>query len=80
VVSESRSLGWRDLILPDPKTPEGSPPKRLSHNGSGYPPRISDNRVGLLSQPTKGVGALVLKASPFLVQGHRLTCPAQGGR
>ncbi|MEB3300682.1 MAG: hypothetical protein VKN56_01795 [Cyanobacteriota bacterium] len=80
VVSESRSQGWRDLILPDPKTPEGSPPKRLTHNGSGYPERISDSRVGFLSQPTKGVGALMLKASPFVVQGHRLICPVQEGR
>lgn len=78
VISESRNQGWRDLILPAPKAPEGQPPIRLRHNGMSYPAQPPEGSAGRLSQTTRGVAALVLKESPYLVQGHRLPCPRQG--
>lgn len=78
VVSEWQSQGWRDLILPPPAGAEGEAAKRLSHNGHGYPTRPLGGRAGELRQASKGMAALVLKESPYLVQGHPLTCPSQG--
>ncbi len=75
IVAERQTGGWRDLILPQSEGAEVSQSTWLSHNGKGYPldPSI-DTRRGLPT-PTRGVAALVVKQSPYLVQGHPLGCP-----
>lgn len=78
VVSDSRSQGWRDLLFAEPRSPEGGPPRRLSHDGSGYVNRPEDSTRQGWSQPMAGMAALVIKPSPYLVQGHQLSCPLRG--
>jgi hypothetical protein len=78
VVSERRSHGWLDLILPLSDEP-GPAPLRLEHNGARYPsPREERGREDLV-QPTRGVTALALRPSHWLVQGHPLPCPPLPG-
>ena len=77
VVAEGRTQGWHDLILPPLKIAGGGPAKRLSHDDGRYPDRPLGGGAGDLSLPTRGVAALVLKESPYLVQGHPLSCPVQ---
>ena len=75
IVAERQTGGWRDLILPQSEGAEGGRSSWLSHNGKGYPldPSIDSSRG--LPTPTRGVAALVVKQSPYLVQGHSLACP-----
>jgi len=79
VVAEGRTQGWHDLILPPLKVAGGGPAKRLSHDDGRYPDRPLGGGAGVLSLPTRGVAALVLKESPYLVQGHPISCPVQRG-
>ncbi|MEB3324569.1 MAG: hypothetical protein VKM17_04460 [Cyanobacteriota bacterium] len=79
VVGEGRTQGWHDLIFPPRRVAEPEPAKRLSHDGGRYPDRPLAGGAGDLSLPTKGVAALVLKESPYLVQGYPLSCPVQRG-
>ncbi|MFN9623180.1 MAG: hypothetical protein ACK587_10175 [Cyanobacteriota bacterium] len=74
VVSERRSHGWRDLILPSSEASDPAP-LRLEHNGARYPSRPEAARTGVSGQPARGVLALALRPSPWLVQGHPLPCP-----
>ena len=73
VVSERRSHGWLDLILPAAGDGTG-PSQRLSHNGAGYPAPAAEGGWEAPEQPIRGVTALALKTSPYLVQGHPLRC------
>jgi hypothetical protein len=74
VVSERRSHGWLDLILPFSEEP-GPVPLRLEHNGARYASRAEGTGGEGQGEPTRGVRALALEASPYLVQGHPLPCP-----
>lgn len=76
VVAQGRTQGWHDLIFLQPKAAEGGTAKRLSHDGGRYPTYPPGGSSGNLSLPTRGVAALVLQESPYLVQGHPLSCPA----
>ncbi len=74
VVSERRSHGWQDLILPSSASP-GPASLRLAHDGARYPSPSEAAGTEVLDQPTRGVTALALRTSPYLVQGHPLPCP-----
>lgn len=78
VVSERRSHGWLDLILPPPDD-AALAPLRLKHNGLRYPSPVEEETSEGLTQPTRGVRALALRQSHWLVQGHPLPCPALPG-
>lgn len=75
VVSERRSHGWKDLILPPADGAAGSLPRWLIHNGQRYPAPSEPAATVAPLQPSRGITALALKASPYLVQGHPLPCP-----
>jgi hypothetical protein len=75
VISERRSHGWLDLILPPSEGMGDLTPLRLRHNGARYPAPSEPEATLALGQPTRGVAALALKRSPYLVQGHPLPCP-----
>ncbi|MEB3334082.1 MAG: hypothetical protein VKP70_03770 [Cyanobacteriota bacterium] len=79
VVSERSSHGWRDLILPAPAGEGGGPSLRLIHDGDRYPLAVGSAASAILEAPTRGIAALALKASPYLVQGHPLPCPSGTG-
>ena len=75
VVSERRSHGWRDLILPPAEGAGASAPRWLIHNGARYPTLSEPGGTDVLREPARGVTALAIKQSPYLVQGHPLPCP-----
>jgi hypothetical protein len=75
VVSERRSHGWRDLILPPAEGAGASAPRWLIHNGARYPTLSEPGGTEVLREPARGVTALAIKQSPYLVQGHPLPCP-----
>lgn len=77
VVSERRSQGWLDLVLPQNPEDGMAPPRVLSYTGEAYPAvaRAGGDRA----LPTRGVAALVLNSSRYAVQGHPLTCPPAKG-
>jgi hypothetical protein len=77
VVSERRSQGWLDLVLPQDPGDGMAPPRVLSHTGEAYPAGSGASADQVL--PARGVAALVLKPSPYAVQGHPLTCPPARG-
>lgn len=98
VVSERRSQGWLDLLLPRGEgasgggaggAASGAPagaPLRLAYNGVGYAARGEGAAGGAGDRASqalanRGISALVLSSSPWLVQGHPLPCPtaAAGG-
>ena len=72
LVSQERSRGWRDLILPQPSAPPGGPAPVLSHDGAGYTRPPSNDRAE--DSPARGISALALRSRPYLVQGHPLAC------
>jgi hypothetical protein len=74
VVSEHRNQGWLDLILPREPADAPAPPRVLVHTGARYP-GVSPLEGDRLALSTRGTAALVVKASPYLVQGHPLSCP-----
>lgn len=80
IVAERTTKGWRDLILSPPPDAQGLPPILLSHDGKGYPFKPPLAGGGSVSAPTRGMAALVVKGSPFRVQGHPLPCPPDGGQ
>jgi len=79
VVSERRSHGWLDLILPPADGTGDRVPLRLKHIGARYPAPSEREGTLALRQPTRGVATLALKPSPYLVQGHSLPCPPPQG-
>ncbi len=74
VVSERRRHGWLDLLLPLSEGPDPAP-LRLEHDGARYSSPSEDAGTEVWDQPTRGVTALALRSSPYLVQGHALPCP-----
>jgi hypothetical protein len=80
IVAEQQTGGWRDLILPQTEGGEGGRTTLLSHNGKGYPLVPPIDRAGTLPDFSRGVAALVVKESPYLVQGHPLGCPPDPGQ
>ena len=75
VVSQQRSQGWSDLILLPADGAIDPSPRRLIHNGAGYVSLSEPREAVGRDLPPRGVAALVLKQSPYLVQGHLLPCP-----
>jgi hypothetical protein len=73
IVAERQTGGWRDLILRQSGGVGGERTTLLSHNGTGYP--TVPQTAGALTSPIRGVAALEIKGSPYLVQGHLLSCP-----
>jgi hypothetical protein len=79
VVSERRSQGWLDLILPQDSPDRMAPPRVLAHTSERYLPLSQPKGRGEPTLPSRGIATLAVKASPFLVQGHPLTCPETKG-
>lgn len=79
IVAERSTKGWRDLILPPSPGAQGVQPTLLSHDGQGYPIKPPIAVPEPSAAPARGIAALVIKGSPYLVQGHSLPCPAAGG-
>lgn len=73
IVAERQTGGWRDLILAQSGALGAERSTLLRHNGTVYPP-VPEN-AGAPTSSTRGVAALAIKGSPFLVQGHLLGCP-----
>jgi hypothetical protein len=80
IVAERQRDGWRDLILPEPDGAGGGRSTWLSHNGKSYPLAPSIDSTGALPTSIRGVAALVVKESPYLVQGHSLDCLPPAGQ
>ncbi len=80
IVAERQTGGWRDLILPKTGGAEQGLSTWLSHNGKEYPLEPSIESARTISTSSRGMAALVVKESPYLVQGHSLGCPPDPGQ